>query len=86
MDVRRIGPPGLPAKRIVPSRPHAPPSATAIPEASVFTDPPSMSMRLRLRSEKNTMDRPSGDQNGCLASLVPANGLTKDESSVLNHN
>ena len=73
-ETRKIGPPGLLPKRIVPSLFHAPPSATGMPEASVRTDPPSMSMRFSLVSAKNPMDRLSGDQNGRDPRSVPGNG------------
>ena len=57
-----------------------------MPEATVCTDPPSMSMRFSLVSAMNPMDRLSGDQNGRDARSVPANGCANGESSDRSHN
>ena len=84
--MRKIGLPGFVEKMIVPSLFHAPPRGTGATDTSVFTDPPSMSMRFSLLSAKNPMDRLSGDQNGRDARSVPANGRADGESSDRSHN
>ena len=52
-------------------------------DASVFTDPPSMSMRLSLLSAKNPMDRLSGDQNGVIrARSLPTAAPTENPATA----
>ena len=65
---------------------HAPPRGTGATDTSVFTDPPSMSMRFNVPSAKNPRDRLSGDQKGDDARSVPGNGRADAESNLRNHN
>src|SRR5262249_7745376 len=75
----------LGAKRITPSRLHEPPAGLLVP-ASISTEPPSISIRLRLLPAKNPMERLSGDQNGQEASSVPASGRAEIASSERSNN
>src|SRR6266481_215956 len=78
-ETRWMGELTLGAKRMVPSRFQVPPRPSAASQ-SVRAGPPEGSMILSLPPAKNPTNRPSGDQKGYLAPLVPARGCARSES------
>src|SRR5579863_554194 len=82
--MRNKGVLGAGVNRIVPSDPQAPPRGWGA-SARVCTAPPLASMILSFPWAKNPRLRLSGDQNGELASSVPANGCAAVESRGRTH-
>ena len=82
--MRRIDPSAA-TNRMTLSRLHVPVERVPARSDSVNTGPPEASTRLSLPSAMNAMCRPSADQNGLLASSVPASGRALALSSGRTH-
>src|SRR5271154_6449651 len=78
--LKRVG-----VKRIVPSRPQAPPRAEVVASQRAMDGPPEASIRFSLPLAKNPRYWLSGDQKGRIAPSVPSRGFAVDELSGLTH-